>query len=443
MKRTLFLVLLAMCALCGCAEKKPQEGNRPQPTPPAEVLGKDTDYELRRVDMTELSDGVTYKKYELKSTDKVYLVEVDMTKDNVAIETFYANDICPNPHYETTNNGKKMREVLSEICIRKRGEGFDVLAGVNGEYYETQCGILLSFHVEDGEVVFIPDPYTVSIHKTFDHGFVVFKDRTTSTEARTTSCKARWQGKEIPFYSVNDTIVRLSPKARSGSLPYQGANLYNYRYKKYPYSSHTDLINPIGTKALFLVCKSSSKLYVNEGWIDGTITRVVDGRDGSLAEAPYVSGKDEWVLQLTGESAAAYAAAKAGDAISVRMDITVGQESKPIKSHIGGIFRLVHNGEYVEVPSSRTTEKKRATILGTDKSGKIVKILCIDTSKFLYKDHAEVCKLLDLYNCIKVDGGGSTELWTWDKRKGIIQCPSTDSRGSERSNMNYLMVCRK
>lgn len=443
-KITILLGCLCSTLLLGaCGEKDMTHGTKPSPQPEAEVLGKGTDYELRCVDKTELAGGVNYRKYELKDTKKVYVAEADLTQAQVTLDSFFADDVCPNPYFENSNNGKKLRETLSEICIRKRSEGHNILVGVNGEYYESQCGILLSFHVDNGEVVFIPDPYTVSVHKTFDHGFVLFKDGTTSTEARTVDCKARWSDIEVPIYSVNDTIVRLSTNARSGAVPYQSCNLYNYRYRKIPFASEPTLVNPIGTKALFIVCKSEGELQNNIGWIDASITSVTDGRNGSLSEAPYVSGKDEYVLQLTGTTADKYASAKVGDPISVRFDISVGGQAKPIKTHIGGIFRLVHNGEYVEVPSSRQTEKKRATIVGTDESGKIVKIICIDTDKFLYKDHAEVCKLLGVKEAIKVDGGGSTEMWTWDKRKGIIQCPSTDSRGPERSNMNYLTICKE
>ena len=50
-------------------------------------------------------------------------------------------------------------------------------------------------------------------------------------------------------------------------------------------------------------------MTVNDGWFDATVTAIVDGRNGASVEVPFVSEKTDWVLQVTGEKAAALAAA--------------------------------------------------------------------------------------------------------------------------------------
>lgn len=395
------------------------------------------------VDSKTLADGVVFTKYEYSEfAGKAYLLDVDMSVKGISLEACFADDVCPSPHYETVNNGKKVREVLSAACLRKRSEGRNVLAGVNGDYYETQPGILLSCHIQEGEPVFVNNPYELYKHNTFVHGLTVFEDGSLSTDARKISCSARFSGKEIPFYSVNDTIVRLSPKCVAEAQPYRSANLYTSRYRKQPFPSEPGLVNPIGTRALFVVAKSASALKVNQGYIPARVVAVYDGLNSVLEEAPYIDDPQQWVLQLTGTGAAAFEGVKTGDTVDIKVDVEIGGQTKAIHSHIGGIFRLVADDAYVPVHSSRTTEKKRATILGVSKDGRKAKLLCSDTKEMLYKDHAEVCRLLDLYNAVKIDGGGSTEMWLWDSRSGSIVCPSSDSNGPERSNMNYLMVCK-
>ena len=100
-------------------------------------------------------------------------------------------------------------------------------------------------------------------------------------------------GVEYEYYSINDTIVRLN-----GSHSYD-ANLYTHRFVREP---HPGINNPVGEKALFIVGHNSSPLKMNHGYMEATITQIIDGRTASV-EVPYVTGKDEWVLQVTGAKA--------------------------------------------------------------------------------------------------------------------------------------------
>lgn len=417
----------------------PEPGTDPTPeTDAASVIGEGTEYELKLVESRKLADGVLYSRYTPKKFNKdVFILTVDMERSNVELEACYADDICPNPHFESANNGPKLREVMSSSCLRKRKEGHNVIAAINGDYYETMPGTLLNCHIQDGEPVYIPNPRNVQIHYTCVCGLTEFTDRTITTDPREIKCMFKWNGLEQEFYSVNDTIVRLHPK--SGAKAFQGANLYDHRFKEVPFASTPTLTNPISTNALFIVAKTESPLKVNVGDIKAKVISVSDGRDGKLAKAPYVND-GYWVMQLTGATADKFAGVKNGDEIALNFEIKIGGQVKPIKTHIGGLFRFVHEWKYVPVYSSKENEKKRATIAGIDESGTKAILMVTNTTDLLYPQLAALCKTVGIKEAVRFDGGGSAEMWLWDGRKGEIVCPSTDSRGAERSNMNYLHI---
>ena len=80
-------------------------------------------------------------------------------------------------------------------------------------------------------------------------------------------------GVEYEYYSINDTIVRLN-----GSHSYD-ANLYTHRFVREP---HPGINNPVGEKALFIVGHNSSPLKMNQGYMEATITQIIDGRTASV-----------------------------------------------------------------------------------------------------------------------------------------------------------------
>lgn len=364
-----------------------------------------------------------------------------MQNPKVELESVYADEICPNPCDETGNNGKKLREVLTETITRRVSGGFNVVAGINGDYYETAAGTLLGVHIQQGEPVYVPNPRNTQIHYTCIHGLTEFEDRTVSTEERTLDMNFTWNGIKQQFYSVNDTIVRLNPSR--AAQQWQVANFYDSRFKEVPFSSKPSLLNVISPRALFVVCKASDPLKVNVGEIKASVMSVQDGRDGKLAKAPYVFNSSHFVLQLTGDVADKFAGIKVGDELSVNFQIAIGGEVKPVKTHIGGLFRFIHEAQYVPVYKSKEDEKKRAVIAGTDKEAKKVILVLANTSDLLYPQLCDLCVNLGMWNGVRFDGGGSAEMVLRKGSFNDIVCGSTDSRGNERSNMNYLHICVK
>lgn len=404
------------------------------------LTDEDTEYYAWTVSSEkELSAGVKYYHYSLTNIPQnIFVVEVDLSNPKVMIETVMANEIAPNPNAnKNSNNGKNLRETCSETCVRRRAEGRNIVAGINTGFFDSNDGFIRGCHVEYGEPVFINNPTVRASLTNHKPGFTLFGDRSVSFENRTFSGRVKVGATEYEYYSINDTIVRLNK-----TDGYQ-ANLYTSRFVKNP---HPGITNFVGKNALFLVGRNtSSPLKVNDGYFDATITAVVDGRNGASVEVPFVTGKNEWVLQLTGDQATALAGVKAGDAVQIRADFLLGDVAKSVNVHNSSMYRFLYNGKWNKAFSEETAaELMPATCVGASEDGKIVKMVCLDgrtqTDKGMnYWQMYNVMKKLGLHNAIRFDGGGSTTLWKYENGAGAIANRPSDSNG-ERSCMNYMHV---
>lgn len=386
----------------------------------------------------EIASGITYKHYSFTNFNQnIYAIEIDMNNPKVIFETVMADEMCPNPNgNNNSNNGKILRETLSETCIRRRSEGRNIVVGINTGFFNSHDGFPRGMHIEEGEPVFVNNPHVRSILTNHVWGFTYFDNRTVSFEKRDFTGKFKVGTKEYEYYSVNDTIVRL------GGKPSYDANLYTFRYVKEP---HPGLTNPIGSKALFIIGRNDQPLKVNSGDFDATVTQIVDGRNATV-EAPYVTDKNEWVLQVTGEKADELAQSlKTGDKVTISAELKIGSSTAPVKVHNSSMYRFLYNGVYAAPPKKEDAETINPTTnLGMTQDKSKMIIFCVDgrTDNDRGLDFYEayrVSQKLGLYDVIRFDGGGSTVMWTYENGVGKVINHVSDSNG-ERSCMNYLHV---
>ena len=384
---------------------------------------------------TQLAEGVKFYHYAMKNfAQNVYVVEADLTNPSVVLETVMADELCLNPNANNnSNNGKKLRETLSETCTRRRAEGRNIVAGINTGFFNSHDGFPRGFHIEYGEPVFINNPTVRQSLSNHRPGFTFFEDRTVSFDNRSFTGYLKVNDTDYEYYSVNDTIVRLN------NTDGYDANLYTSRFRKEP---HPGIYNPVGSDALFVVGRCSQQMTVNDGWFDATVTAIVDGRNGASVEVPFVSEKTDWVLQVTGEKAAALAAAlKVGDAVRINANVSIGSVSKQIIMHNSSMYRFLNGGNWNAVNDATLMP---ATCIGADQAGTTVKLVCVDGCTSIdtgmnYWQLYMTMKKLGLHNAIRFDGGGSTTLWKWENGAGAIANRPCDSKG-ERSCMNYMHV---
>lgn len=395
-------------------------------------------YDWSIVEEKILATGVTLKHYSFTNFGQnIYALEIDLTNPKITFETAMADEICPNPNANNnSNNGKNLRELLSETCNRRRSEGRNIIAGINTGFFNSNDGFPRGMHIEEGEPIFINNPYVRSILTNHRPGFTFFEDRTISFEYRDFTGKLKVDDMEYEYYSVNDTIVRLN------GTPSYDANLYTHRFVKEP---HSGINNPIGEKALFIIGRNNDPLKVNYGYMDATITQIVDGRTATIT-APYVSGKNEWVLQVTGAKATELAQKlQVGNQVQIMAQLKIGGSDNKIKVHNSSMYRYVYNGVYA-APSSIDVAQviDPTTNIGLTQDRTKMIIFCVDgrTSNDRGLDFYEayrVAKKMGLYDVIRFDGGGSTTMWAYSGGIGKVINNVCDSKG-ERSCMNYLHV---
>lgn len=431
-----------------------EEGN--MITRSVRIIGKfsvDRENDLWTVDTEEeLAPGCNLYSMSFKNIERrMFVIEVDLTSPSVEIATAFADDMIPNPNCnKNVNNGYNLRETLSQLCVRKTAAGEGVLAGVNTGFFDSNDGIGRGAHIENGEIVYMNNPYVVAVLPNHSWAFTVFKDGTASCAKKVFEGKIDVAGKEINYYSVNDTIVRGGCHGRMMDFP---VNLYTSRYRKIPHPESPSITNPLSTKALYVVARyTGAKMTVNDGWFEAEVVSVADGRSTALAEAPYLSENNEVAIQAYGPTAENFAALKAGDKIRLSAQMTVGGVVKPILTENSTMWQYITNGKNTlnTVPKDHSfyTKSDPMTFVCVDKSATRVMIVEVDGRQTGYsigvtaKEVTDIALHLGAWNSTRFDGGGSSAVWAKTAAKtGIISRPS--DKGGERSCMNYIYVRTK
>lgn len=406
-----------------------------------------------------LHSGVTYTKYICTGVPrKVCVLEIDLSDPTIEITTAYSDDIVPNPNAnKNSNNGPKIRETLSQICTRKRNEGMNVLAGINTGFFDSNDGISRGPHIENGEPVYVNNPSVRQGLPNHDWAFTVFTDGTASCGKKAFNGSTYGRAgtfkigdREFDYSSINDTVVRHVSPAYT-------ANLYTYRYVKTPHPKELpSTVNALAKNAYYLVCEFTGDIMrVNQGYAAAKITAIHDGSSTPLSEGPYVTGKKQFVLALSGSSVASVRSlASVGADIQIKADMAIDGVTKPILTQNSTMFQFMVNGNdnSQSAPATHTniTTFDPVTYAATSQDGKKVWLIEVDgrqpwvsmglKSYEMYR----IAKKLGAWNMTRFDGGGSSAMWLYDQassRGGLASTPS-DSKG-ERSCMNYILVRAK
>jgi len=416
---------------------------------------KDGYYDWEEVETWQLHSGATYHHYSCTNVPReVRVLEIDLQDPGIEITSAFAGDMVPNPNGNGNgNNGKNKRELLSELCVRKRAEGQKILAGTNCCYFDSNDGISRGFHVEEGRPVYINNPDVVTRLSNHKWGFTVFEDRTASCGIKDFTGKFRAGGKEFSYYSINDTLLRHT------SAKYQ-ASLYTSHYVRTPYPAYPTLINDLAANALYVVCEyKSDVMLVNKGYAAARVVEIRDGRNTPLSQKPYVTAKNQVGIALSGEMATNLMAfLKVGDTVEFKCDIAIdGDASKPILTLDSTMYQLMTNGQDASnTPGSSASlytayDPKTWPVVSADR--KKVWIVEVDGRQISPTWYSLGVRGYEMYRIAKklggawvtvMDGGGSSAMWVLNPSTGsgnIVNRPC-DSKG-ERSCMTYLLIREK
>ena len=416
---------------------------------------KDGYYDWEEVETWQLHSGATYHHYSCTNVPReIRVLEIDLNDPGIEITSAFAGEMVPNPNGNANgNNGKNKRELLSEMCVRKRSEGQKILAGTNCCYFDSNDGISRGFHVEEGRPVYINNPDVVNALGNHKWGFTVFEDRTASCGIKKFSGKFKAGGKEFSYYSINDTLLRHT------SAKYQ-ASLYTSHYVRTPYPAYPNLINDLAPDALYVVCEyTSGVMLVNKGYAAARVVEIKDGRNTPLSTKPYVTAKNRVVIALSGDMATNLMAfLKVGDTVEFRCDISIdGDASKPILTLDSSMYQLMTDGQDASnTPGSSSSlytayDPKTWPVVSADR--KKVWIVEVDGRQISPTWYSLGVKGYEMYRISKklggawvtvTDGGGSSAMWVWNSstKSGSIVNRPCDSKG-ERSCMTYLLIREK
>ena len=412
---------------------------------------RDSYYDWTVTRTQNVCSGVVYTQYSCTWVPRIInVLEIDLSNPNVDVSTSFANDCVPNPNgNKNSNNGFNIRETLSQLCVRKRAEGQNVVAGINTGFFDSNDGICRGFHVEDGFPVYVNNPSVVNGLPNHSWGLTVFADGTASCGKKAFSGKIKAGGKEFSYSTINDTTMRHT------SSSYR-INLYTSQYKQYPHPEKKSLVNALAPDALYVIAEfTGDRMVVNGGYADAKVVKVADGRTTALSSLPYITSDRQIGIALSGNDASQFAAvAPVGATVSLRCDISVDGVSKPIHTQNSTMFRIMQDGKDATgtIPAGHSVltspdpitfpvvsnAKKKLWLVEVDGRNDWVSLGVVAYE--LYR----IGLKLGGDDASRFDGGGSSTMWVYDSAKGSGSVVNTvsDSKG-ERSCMNYIIIKSK
>ena len=410
---------------------------------------QDTYFDWEVLEEKQLHSGVKYSHCSFTGMPRhMHVLQIDLANPDVELTTAYANEQIPNPNAnKNSNNGKNLRETLSEVCSRRRAEGQKIIAGVNTGFFDSNDGISRGFHVEEGEPVYINNPYVVSALGNHAWALTVYADGTASCGKKKLTATLEAGEKQYSISSVNDTILRHA------SSSYE-VNMYTNRYKQYPHASKKSITNPLAKNVLYVIAQyKDGPVMVNTGWTEAVVKALHNGTGTPLSSAPYISEANEVGFAVSGASAQEMLSSlKAGDSIRLKFTMSVeGETARPIYTQNSSMYRLMEDGKdgsnTPPAGNNLYTTFDPITFPVVSQDGKTVWLVEVDGRQPEYSyglkgyEMYRIAEKLGGWNVTRFDGGGSSCMWVYDQAasSGKIVNSVSDSKG-ERSCLNYMLV---
>ena len=409
---------------------------------------QDAYYDWDVLEEKQLHAGVKYSHCSFTGMPRhMHVLQIDLGNPNVELTTAYADEQVPNPNAnKNSNNGKNLRETLSEVCSRRRSEGQNIVAGINTGFFDSNDGISRGYHVEEGEPVYVNNPAVSKALVNHVWALTVFSDGTASCGKKALSAYLEAGGEKYPICSVNDTILRHSS-------PSYEVNMYTNRYRQYPHASKKSITNPLAMDVLYVVAQyKGSPVKVNAGWAEAVVKDMYNGTGTPLSSAPYLSSAKEVGFAVSGSTARAMLSSlKTGDTVRLRFDMSIDGETKPIYTQNSSMYRLMEDGkDGSNTPAAGNnlhTTYDPMTFPVVSQDCKTVWLVVVDGRQSGYSygvkgyEMFRIAQKLGGWNMTRFDGGGSSCMWAYDPAaaSGRIVSSVSDSKG-ERSCLNYMLI---
>lgn len=312
---------------------------------------------------------------------------------------------------------------VSATAKALENQGYRVVAGINGDFYNTSTGLPIGLMVANGEL------------KASDGGYYAIGFRADGTAvlgkpSLAISADLGYQGTDSSGYSTE--VLRNIAAVNKARVSTGGIYLYTYDFN----AKHTTGTTEPGVDVVCSVQSGSLS-------IGGTVTLTVE----TVLQDTYATAVPEGRVVLTANNQANSYYTDALKNIPVGATITIAtsaasEEWNDVRYGLGALYSLVENGAVV---SDLPTGANPRTAVGQKADGTLV-FYTIDGRQAGYSigaTMAQVAQRLVELGCttaLCLDGGGSTTLAVTEPDATAAQTVNQPSGGSERAVSNHIFL---
>jgi Phosphodiester glycosidase len=346
-----------------------------------------------------IAPGVTQSQLSVESNrgkQEIYKLDVDQKSSQISFETTLAKDQLIG--FET----------VKSMANRKQAEGYYVIAGVNGDYFD-QYGAPTDLTVHNGEIV---------------------TTNTTPVNERTIfgvspSGKAMIGNPDI----VMEMTVNGERKQLINSVNKRRFAGHIVLYT--PYFSSNTRTNDLGTEVVL------SNL---SGKLNGNNTVTADVKEVIVGKGSNTLNKGEWILSGHAAGSDYLKTLKPGDRVEITLTYNK-PEWDQVDQAIGGRYHLVKNGQ---AQNFNIAGAHPRTAIGIKLDGSVF-VVVVDgrQSHSVGVTLSELAKIMKDFGAVEAmtfDGGGSSTMVVKQPGDEGISVVNKPSDGKERPVSNALLI---
>lgn len=311
---------------------------------------------------------------------------------------------------------------ISATARTLEANGYRVVAGINGDFYNTSTGLPCGIVISQGQL------------KSSDAGYyaVGFKADGTAVLGRPhvkVSADLGYAVTDAQGYSTQ--VVRQLSAVNKARVSTGGVYLYTYDFN----SRHTTGNTEAGVDVICTIESGSLS-------IGGTVTARID-KIAQTSSATSI-GQNQIVLSANAKSAAYYTTALLNAPLggTITLNVTADSGWDGVQNAVGALYSLVQDGAVVSgLPSGANPR----TAVGQKADGTLV-FYTIDGRQSGYSIGATMTQIasrlveLGCVTALCLDGGGSTTLTVTQPDESTAKTVNKPSGGSERAVSNQLFL---
>lgn len=315
------------------------------------------------------------------------------------------------------------RGTVSSMARRLESQGYRVVAGINGDFYNVGTGLPIGMVVTEGQL------------RSSDGGYyaIGFRADGTSVIGKPAVKVSADLGYELlDSYDVPTRVVRQLTGVNKARVSTGGIYLYTYDFN----AKHTTGTTEAGVDVVCTIV--DGELSIGE-----TLTVVVDQVLEAASATPI--GPDQVVLSVNAQSSAYHIDALRGIPVGTTVTLSTAaasEEWNDVEYAVGALYSLV---EYGAVAAGLPSGVNPRTAIGLKADGSLV-LYTVDGRRSGYSIGASLTQVaqrmieLGCVSALCLDGGGSTTLSVTEPDEWTAKTINRPSDGGERSVSNQIFL---